>query len=224
MVNFEKHFGSLRRWIYLETVLGILVFVFLLSSILYFPGSTLLYISVAVVLSASAFPVIRKVRKLVRESEFTDVPSDDTFEKLFDKYARRLINWILIAFLYVFGFLMTSVSLGINSKSSELLETFNGNLFALEIVAFFLIKNLLIIRWLLSIHEYSKKPELYKTIKRVIIGSVVYWAVATGIFFAFEYVFVLNIYTFLTGVFTVVIVILNLTAIEDNWEIIKKYL
>lgn len=222
-MNFENHFRSLRKWIYLETVLGILVFVFLLSSILYFPGGTLLYIAVAVAFAALTFSVSRKTRKLVSRSELTDIPDAERFEKLFDKYARRLINWILIAFLYVFGFLMTLVSLGINSKSSELLETFNGNLFALEIVAFFLIKNLLITRWLLSIHEYSKKPELYKTIKRVIIGSTVYWAVATGIFFAFEYVFVLNIYTFLTGVFTVGIVILNLTVIRKLSYNKKKY-
>lgn len=222
-MSFEKHFGSLRRWISLEAVLEILVFVFLLNSVLYFPGNTLLYIAVAVALSISAFPVIRKVLKLVGESGFTDSPDAIGFEKLFDKYTRRLINWILIAFLYAFGFLMTTVSLGINSKSSELLETFNRNLLAFEIVAFFLIKNILITRWLLSIHEYSKKPELYKMIKHIIIGSVAYWVIATGIFFAFEYVFVLNIYTFLTGVFTVSIVILNLTAIRKLLYNRNKY-
>jgi predicted phosphodiesterase len=157
------------------------------------------------------------------EQGFTDSPNKDSFEKLFDKYTRRLINWILIAFLYVFGFLMTSVALGINSKSSELLESFNDNLFAFEIVAFFLIKNLRITRWLLLIHEYIKKPELYKTIKRVIIGSAIYWVIATGIFFVFEYVFVLNIYTFLTGVFTVGIVILNLTAVRKLLYNRKKH-
>ncbi|MBR6403087.1 MAG: metallophosphoesterase family protein [Eubacterium sp.] len=118
---------------------------------------------------------------------------------------------------------MTIVSLGINSKSSELLETFNGSLFAFEIVAFFLIKNILIIRWLLSIHEYSRKSYIYKIIKRIIIGSAVYWVVAIGIFYAFEYVFVLNIYTFLTGVFTVGIVILNLTVIRKMSYNRKKY-
>ncbi|MGN0321813.1 MAG: metallophosphoesterase family protein [Oliverpabstia sp.] len=223
-MSFEKRFRSLRRWTYLDSVLGILVFVFLLSSVIYFPRGTLLYITVTVVLFPLAFMVNRKVRQLVGESEFTDSSGNDEFEKLFDKYARRLINWILIAFLYVFGFLMTSISLGINSKSSELLETFNANLFAFEIVAFFLIKNLLIMRWLLSVHEYSKKPALYRTIKHIIIGSAVYWAVATGFFFAFEYVFVLNIYTFLTGVFNVGIVILNLTAIRKLSYNRKKYI
>ncbi|MBR6476327.1 MAG: metallophosphoesterase family protein, partial [Lachnospiraceae bacterium] len=222
-MGFENYFRSLKRWIYLETVLGILVFVFLLSSILYFPQGTLLYIAVTVVLVALAVTLIMKTRRMVSESGLTDIPDDERFEKLFDKYARRLINWILITFLYVFGFLMTSVSLGINSKSSELLETFNHNLLALEIVAFFLIKNLLITKWLLSVHEYSKKPELCKTIKRIIIGSAVYWAAATGIFFAFEYVFVLNIYTFLTGVFTVCIIVLNLTVIRKLLYNRKKY-
>ena len=222
-MGFEKNFKSLRRWIYLKTILGISVFVFLLSSVIYFPGGTLIYLAVAAVLAVFAFLTIKKVRHLIIGSEFTDSPDDGGFERLFDKYARRLINWILIAFLYVFGFLMTSVSLGINSKSSELLETFNGNLFAFEIVAFFLIKNLLIIRWLLSIHEYSKKSDLYKIIKRIIIGSAVYWIAAIGIFFAFEYVFVLNIYTFLSGVFTVGIVIFNLTVIRKLSYNRKKY-
>ena len=222
-MSFEKYFRSLKRWIYLETVLGILVFVFLLSCVLYFPQGTLLYVIVAAVLAALSFPVIRKGRHLAGESGATDLPSEEGFEKLFDKYARRLINWILIAFLYVFGFLMTSVSLGINSKSSELLETLNGNLLALEIVAFFLIKNLLITRWLLSVHEYSKKPELYRTIRIIIIGSTAYWVVATAIFFVFEYVFVLNIYTFLTGVFTAGIIILNLTAIRKLSYNRKRY-
>ena len=222
-MSFENHFRSLKRWIYLETVLGILVFVFLLSSILYVPKGTLLYIAVTVALATLTFPVIKKTRRMVSESGLTDIPDDERFEKLFDKYARRSINWMLIAFLYVFGFLMISVSLGINSKSSELLETFNRNLLALEIVAFFLIKNLLITKWLLSVHEYSKKPELCKTIKHIIIGSAVYWVAATGIFFAFEYVFVLNIYTFLTGVFTVCIIVLNLTVIRKLLYNRKKY-
>ena len=222
-ISFEKHFKSIKRWFCAKAVAGILAFVFLLNSILYFPGSTLLYLIVAAVLLILQHFTVKKVRKLQNLSNLTDMPDDTGFERLFDKYSRRSINWILIAFLYVFGFILTSVSLGINSKSSELLETFNGNLFAFEIVAFFLIKNILITRWLISVHEYSKKEELFKAVKWIIIGACIFWIVSLGLFFAFEYVFVLNIYTFLTGVFTASIVILNLTVIRNLLYNKKKY-
>lgn len=222
-MNFSRRFKQLRKWFYLETILGILVFVYALDAIMYFPGYFLFYIALAAGAAIMEYFFVRKTQKAFDISECIEFPGDNEFEQYFDKYGRRLINWILIAFLQVFSFLMVFVSLGINSKLSELFETFNRNLFLFEVVAFFLIKNLFIIKWLVSIHEYSNKPKLYESIKRIIIGASAYWIIALGAFFAFESVFVLNIYPFLTGVFNFGIVLLNLTVIKKISYNRKKY-
>ena len=222
-MSFEKHFKTLRKWFYLETALWVFIAAFLISSVIYFPSGTLLYLAIALVLAVLEFFVVRKVQKLKEVSDFSEIPDESVFEKYFDRYGRRLANWILIAFLQVFGFAMAIISLGVNSKLYEVLETYTKDQFIFELTAFFLIKNIFIVKWLLSKHEYSNKQKLIKTIRGSIIGSAIFWAAAIGLFFAFEYVFVLNIYTFITAMYFAVIVILNLTAIRNMAYTKKKY-
>ncbi len=188
-----------------------------------YPIDSLFYSGLVPVMSVIEFFFIKKVRNILKTKELSDYPDEERFNKLFDRYSRRLINWILISFLCVFDFLMRAVLLGVNSKASELQNAFFDNLLAFQIVAFFLIKNIHITKWLLSVYEYSKKAQLSKLIKRVLIGSAIYWIIGLLVFFGFEYVFVLDLYTFLTGIFNVAIIVLNLTLIRNLSYNKKKY-
>lgn len=140
-MDFKKHYKSLNRWLYLTIALGIQAFVFVMSSVLHYPKDTLLYLFISLLLYVLCFFAYKKADKLIKEREFSNNPNDLLYQKLFDKYSRRLISWLLIAFLLIFSFILKSISLGINSKISELLESFTFNLFAFEIVALSLIKN-----------------------------------------------------------------------------------
>jgi len=222
MIN--ESFKKLKRRFYLESVLAIIIFVYLLNSVIYFRGYFLFHIALAAIFFVAEYVVVRKTDKIDNSIDLSDVTDDDPFfEDCFDRYGRRLINWILIAFLKLFGFLITTISMGINSKLSELLESFNGNLISFEIVAFFLIKNLLIMRWLLCVHDYTNRPKLRDLLKKILIAAAIYWIVMTAVYWAFEDIFVLNIYPFIFWVFIAGIVVFNLTAINSFVYQKKKY-
>ena len=210
-----EYFKKLKKRFYFESVLAIIVFVYLLNSVIYFRGYFLIHLALAALFAAAEYMVFRKTKKIVNSVDLSDVPDDEPFfEDCFDRYGIRLINWILIAFLELFGFLITAISMGINSKLSELLESFNGNLLGFEVVAFFLIKNILIMKWLLGVHDYTNRPKFYSLLKKVLIAAAVYWIVMTAVYWAFEDIFVLNIYPFIFCVFVAGIVVFNLSAIN----------
>ncbi|WP_173558890.1 hypothetical protein [Eubacterium pyruvativorans] len=127
-MSFEKYFASLKRWFYLETILGVMTGAILLFFVLRQPEGMLLCLASAAMSSVLCVFVNKKIRAVVRETGWEDSPGKERFERIFDQYERRLVNWIMIAFLEVFGFLMTLVSFGINSKMSELLRVANDTL------------------------------------------------------------------------------------------------
>ena len=168
-MNFEKFFKNLRIWFWLETGLGLFIIEVISLWIREYPIDSLFYLGLVPVMSVIEFFFIKKVRNILKTKELSDYPDEERFNKLFDRYSRRLINWILIAFLYGFSFFRTIVLLGVNAKTSGLIDRFMGILPAFLVIAFFLVKNIRIIRWLLSVHEYSKKNELSKLIQRVML-------------------------------------------------------
>lgn len=100
----------------------------LLFFVLRQPEGMLLCLASAAMSSVLCVFVNKKIRAVVRETGWEDSPGKERFERIFDQYERRLVNWIMIAFLEVFGFLITLVSFGINSKMSALLRVANDTL------------------------------------------------------------------------------------------------
>lgn len=211
--DFKTAFKKERLHIYLVSILAILSVSYLISAFVYFRQTFLFFFALAVVLLAVLVFVVRRHRK--RKTAISD--ADVTEEQLrawFDRYTRRSVNWLLIAFLVVFEMLLSLITLGVNSKLNEVLETVVGNQLVLEVVAFYLMKNLLIVCWLTTQHAFEKTPLFRRELRWALISSAVYWALASALFYAFESIFVLNIYAFLTGVFAVWIVIYNFTRIN----------
>ncbi|MBR4994266.1 MAG: metallophosphoesterase, partial [Lachnospiraceae bacterium] len=213
-MDFSYKLKIVKRFVYLETLLGIITFMYLYNVIRHFREYLALYLFVAVLFGVAEFFAIKRTRQELDVSECTEFPDEALFNRYFDKYGRRLINWSLIFVLQILSFSMNFVSLWVNSKAYEILETLSGSMFVIEIVAFFLIKNAILFKWFNSIHEYSNKQRFVKAYRIILICAVAYLIVAMGLFFAFESVFVLNIYTFLAAVFTVGIILVNLTVVR----------
>ena len=151
-----------------------------------------------------------------RKQELTIDPDADgaTYEALFDRYARRTVNWTLVAFWAFFSLVLKVVTLGVNSKADEVMESVLGNVFLLEAVAFFLVKDALLLHWVNARRTLDKKPAFGKELRWVLISSILFWVLASALFYAFERVFVLNIAPFLIGVFAAWIVVYNFTRIN----------
>jgi len=211
-MDFKEAFKKERRYIWLVAALYVLGGGYV-ASVLGYIGHGFPYgIFVGVVLLAVAvWLTLRHKKAAVTIDPDAD---EETYQTLFDRYTRRSVNWVLAAFWGVFSVALNCVSLGVNSKSNEVLESIFGNLFLMEAVAFFLVKNLLLVKWLTGRHAFDKKPAFKKELIWVLISSAIYWVLAGALFYAFEKVFVLNISPFLLALFVVWIVVYNFTRIN----------
>ena len=139
-MDFKTSFKKERHHIYLTVVLAIFSFIYFIDSIVYFSDNFFyLFVFAVLFLGADVFIIKRHQKKLTTIVGIENI-NEEEIHRLFDRYTRRFVNWLLIAFLKVFVMILDFVSLSVNSKVDEIMEFFNGNLSSLEIVAFFLAK------------------------------------------------------------------------------------
>ena len=212
-MGFKEAFKKERIHIYLAAILGVLAVASLLDAVCGWSVYSLISLGFACVLTAILALVIRNHRKKAADMDFVEM-TEEPWRTLFDRYARRSVNWLLIVLWWTFGLGMNLATLGINSRANEMLTAFAGNRFTLEAYSFFLVKNLLIFRWLNARHAFDKRPDVRKEYRWVLLTSLSFLVLGGGLFFAFEKVFVLNISAFLTAAFAVWIVIYNFTRIN----------
>lgn len=212
--EFKKELKKEKKHIYATTILGIVTIVYFLQSILYFRESFLTYFLSSLFFLIIDIFVIRKYRKQIKKDLFS-VDYYDELKSLFDKYYKRSINWLLILFLELLMMLLNFISLKINSKPYEIIESFNNILLTLEICAFFFIKNTLIIKWLNKKIDYENEKKYIKLFKFSTIISSIYFILSIALFFIFEKYFVLNITAFIGILFLLFIILLNFTKIKN---------
>ena len=146
-MNFKSKFRKLKIHLYLNILLGIGAFLFLLNAFIYRRGYLWIFLACGILCLAILVPSEKKRRTFAAEL-IKDVDGKSTpFIRFFDRYNRRLINWTFAAFYMVFTFIFSLVSLGLNSKPYEFLEKFNVNLIIFEVIVFFIVKNFDLILW-----------------------------------------------------------------------------
>ncbi|MBU5487916.1 metallophosphoesterase family protein [Clostridium sp. MSJ-8] len=213
-MKFEILLKKIKIYSCLEALFGIFTCVNLINTIIYWNENLIFLLAMTLISAVIYYFVFRRKQRYVSCIGVDKIPSSMIMERYFDKYVKRLINWILIAFLQVGNFLISVVSLGINSKLLEVLGTFNESLFIFEIIAFFIIKNIMLLRWLLKVYEFTNETLIKKTLKKVIIGSLIFWGIALGLFYLFEYVFVINILSFLRAIYIIGIIAFNIISLR----------
>ena len=204
-----------ERW-YVSVVsgLGVLSSVFLIVSLLSFRTSFLLCFPVSVVFATALFLVVRKHRVCSDNDCGLDI-TDEQWKRLFDRYTRRSINWLFVAFWDVLGgTALGLITLFVNSRAGEVASSLVGKMFFHGVIAFFLVRNLLIVQHLDRCHTYEKYRQFRKEFRLVLISSSIYWVVAIGLYLLFETVFVLNLSAFVTGLFVLGVVVYNFTRIN----------
>lgn len=212
--EFKKELKKERKHIYGVTILGIIAVAYFLQSILYFHKSFVFLLILSLIFLGIDILVIKKYRKKPKKDIFS-VDCYDELENTFDKYSKRSINWLLILFLEVFMMILNFISLKVNSKPDEIIETFNKTLFLLEVVTFFFIKDTLIVNWLNKKIDFENEKKYKKLFKSTIIISSIYWVLSIILYYVFEKYFVLNITAFIGLLFITYIIINNLTRIKN---------
>ena len=204
------------------TALGVVSGSYLILSLLYSGTAFLPYFLIAAAFAAALILIVRRHRAKTANSAEWCAPEEE-MRRMFDRYTRRSINWLLIAFWEVFGLALGLITLSVNSKANEVVESLSGLLFFIGIISFFLIKNLLIVRWLNARHVFENKRKFHREIRFVLVSSLIYWLIAVALYYAFEKVFVLNISAFVTGIFTAWIILYNFTRINGFTYFKKRH-
>jgi hypothetical protein len=213
-MDFITSLKSVKRYIYLEVALGIIAVSYMANLIIERNRYSVIAFIIGLVFAGIDYLCILRMRRKMTEYEQANFDYSPEFEKYFDRYGRRAVNWILIAFWEVFTFLLSMITLAVNSKVSEILDAYRFNLLSFEIATFFLLKNILLMRWLNKVFSYKKRDQFRAFIKKVTIGSAIYWCVAVGLFFVFEKYLVLDTSPFWSAIYFFAFVIINVFFIN----------
>ena len=221
-MDFQKAWNRKRLKTYLIAILSVFGCAYLLQAFLLLHENRWYLFLIAAALIAVAVLTVLLSRKKEQNTELSGI-TEERWYRLFDRYARRSINWILIAFSFYCGAALSLIVLGVNSKADEVAESIIGQMLLWEAIAFFLVKNLMLLHWLNKRHPFEKIVLFRKELRRVLIVSAIYWLLGGALFFAFERIFVLDISPFLSAVYALGIVAYNFFRIHTFTYSQKKY-
>ena len=170
-------------------------------------------LGVALLLTAAAFFLLRRFRKIEREHADAryGLESFNWLRDKADQYAKRMLNAValLIGALLVFGGWEMNLSFTGNSKSLELAERFFSNLYLVLIPLFLLIKNTLLVRMAQNRVSLPEKERYRRHLRGMAIFSAAYWLLAAGVTVLLRnWLKSISTYYLLTGAFFGLLVLL----------------
>ena len=121
--DFLIRFKMRRKQLWITVSLFAFAAVYLAAVALSFGDLWLVKLAVGLALAAAGVLLTLRFRKK-RSAEKYVLSVDDygRAEKLFDRYGRKSVNWLMILFLEVFVVAFRVISLGVNSKAAEIAE------------------------------------------------------------------------------------------------------
>ena len=212
--DFHSQFNTRRKRIWLTVMLSVISVCGVPAALLYSGRLMIpvLALSAAMFLLAVFFAV--KFRDVSSGADEYSVDGFEKAKKLFDRYTRKSINWFMLLFLELFVTAFEIVSLRVNSKEYEITEHLVVYIILLAVIAFFFIKNLLIVRWLLKKVDYENETGYVKEFLKAAAVTVLYWAAAFGLYFAFEYLLAKDISVVFFIAYALMILAFNLLRLK----------
>lgn len=199
--KFNKLFKKERRHIYIITILSLIVISYFIQTIAFFKTKSFLILLVFTILSLIIDVLV--IKKHDKNKELISLNEEEKYRKLFDKYSKRCMIWLFIVFGTIFGNVFNMINLGINSRSNEIIEIIYTAWSLFEIILFFFIKNVLIMKWLNKSIKFENEPKYKKHMNKVLIASIIYFIISIGLYYGFESFFVINISSFIIGLYYV---------------------
>lgn len=212
-MDFITAFRRERRYIYLTTALGILACVCVLYAVREFAWYSLLIGLLAAGLFAAMVLVIRDHRDQTPEPDLSGTP-EDLIHRLFDRYARRSLIWLLVVWLLVLSVVLGIVHLSFYYSALEILGNLSTAALRLLIGAFFLVVNLRKLRLLQRWWQPEKWGMLRREYRFILITGGVFLLLAIGLCYGFERIFVLDISAFFLALYAIWIVIYSFTRLN----------
>ena len=212
-MDFITAFRRERRYIYLTTALGILACVCVLYAVREFAWYSLLIGLLAAGLFAAMVLVIRDHRDQTPEPDLSGTP-EDLIHRLFDRYARRSLIWLLVVWLLVLSVVLGVVHLSFYYSALEILGNLSTAALRLLIGAFFLVVNLRKLRLLQRWWQPEKWGMLRREYRFILITGGVFLLLAIGLCYGFERIFVLDISAFFLALFAIWIVIYSFARLN----------
>ena len=212
--DFLAQFRSVKKWLWIIIALFVIATESIITAVLYSSTYAISIIIFNVILLAVSVILSVKLKNKSGAKNTFSVDGFEKLEKLFDRYGRKSINWLMLLFLESFVAIFEIISLSVNSKAYEIAERFSSFLIVIAVVAFFFIKNLLVIRWLLKNVDFEFEPEYKTEFYRTLILSSVYWLISIWLYFVFEYYLAKDISVVFFIVYSLYILLFNATRLK----------
>lgn len=211
-MTYKKRYRMERRYVICMSALWTVSGYFLIKSFIFFRTVFLSYFVFALLCGVGAIGLIRYHRKRYGACDVEDHPALE--RAFFDRYARRLLNWVMVAFGSFFGVMFYIITLSHHSSLYEIAEVVFSNGVVSAVMFFFVMKNASMVHWMVNDNTREKFRRMHKELHFVITVSSIYWGIAAAIHFLLEKILVLDISPFFIVMFLAGVVIYNFTRIN----------
>ena len=182
--TFEDKFKREKKYIYLITILSIVSIMYLITILMQARDLKYLYLVPLFFILVDIIAIVK--HKLSERKEILSVDAGSKLEKLFDRYTNRSLMWLIILFISIFFITFDLINLSFNSRTFEVISELDKRLYLTGAIAFFLIKNILIIKWLNKKIDFENENKFKKVFRKVIRFSIIYYVISTILYYLFE--------------------------------------
>jgi len=211
--KFSSEFKRIKKYYLGISLMLVLLFSAIVDTLNF---KQLFYLVITILLSFVNVILIRKNNKKNLKKEKYTIDCYEEIRNQYDKYSRKSINCIFIFFVFLAGSLTNIIDLYFNSKGAEFIEYLFMVKGTIIIPLFLIFKNLLITDYLFK-HCTLKYSKIYaKELKKLVIGSTLYWLISIIFIFFFQKIFVLNPIVLFELIYVLAMLIYN-------FKVIKKF-
>lgn len=218
--TIKKLFQKLRRYIFTESLLLLIILGLVFSVICNFSSSVVWsHLCFILIFSGITILVHKRKQKFLNKTNFNyrklDIAGCEYIKGLYDKYIKKSFNTVFLsmALLFYIAFLIIWSVLSFRCQFRDIQQLLSYHSLLLEVLLFFVLKNLKCVKSLEDFFIKKKKQHFYLALKRSVILAGVFWTAATSTLLLFRESIsaIFNYYLIFFIVFLAAIFVFNFT-------------
>ena len=182
--EFEIKFKKEKKYIYLITILSIVSIMYFITIFMQAKDIKYLFLVPIFFILIDIIAIVK--HKLSEKREILSVDAGKKLENLFDKYSKRCLIWVFVLFLSIFTITFDLINLSFNSRTFEVASGLDRRLYLIGSIMFFLVKNIMIIKWLNKKVDFENENRFKKVFRKIIRVSCFYSIISILLYYCFE--------------------------------------
>lgn len=158
----------------------------------------------AILLVLALFLFVFNVFKYQKDNskEMYSLEAYQELKRFHDKYVKKTMNTLFLFVAFVVLYSVLIVTIGINSKITEVFETIHSGIGYLEILTILFLKNFLLANWCSKKLSMKKQKEFHHILNKITILSIFYWFlyIVTIIFISRKILVLFSLFAVIYGI------------------------